>query len=191
MTAMKPDPVLRFTSRLLGLPRRGKQGVVILVDILASWVALWLAFTLRLEVWHWPSVQQLWVYAVSPLLFLPVFVRFGLYRAIFRYTGLATMQTLLKAAVVYGLLFLGVVLVTFPVRRASVRRRAAANLVSRCWSATRGHGPASGSIVALERELRQRLLIYGAGSAGAQTAAAVANAGEFELLGFVDDDVTR
>jgi hypothetical protein len=33
--------------------------------------------------------------------FVPVFVRFGLYRAIFRYTGLATMQTLLKAAVVW------------------------------------------------------------------------------------------
>ena len=34
-------------------------------------------------------------------------------------------------------------------------------------------------------------MIYGAGSAGAQTAAAVANAGEFELLGFIDNDVTK
>ena len=46
--------------------------------------------------------------------FVPIFVRFGLYRAIFRYTGLATMQTLLKAAVVYGVILLALVLVTFP-----------------------------------------------------------------------------
>jgi FlaA1/EpsC-like NDP-sugar epimerase len=38
------------------------------------------------------------------------------------------------------------------------------------------------------RDRRHRLLIYGAGAAGAQTAAAIANGGEFELLGFVDDD---
>jgi len=190
MTAKKPDPALRVTSRLLGLPRRGKQGVVILVDILASWVALWLAFTLRLEVWHWPSAQQLWVYAVSPLLFLPVFVRFGLYRAIFRYTGLATMQTLLTASVVYGLLFLGVVLATFPFgvpRSVGVLQPILfLGLVSnsRAWARfwlNRG----------ARSELRQRLLIYGAGSAGAQTAAAVANGSEFELLGFVDNDSSK
>ena len=39
--------------------------------------------------------------------------------------------------------------------------------------------------------LRHRLLIYGAGDAGAQTAAAVSNGGEFELLGFVDDDAAK
>src|SRR5512134_590942 len=90
-----------LTKRLLALPRRSKQMVVIAGDVLAAWLSLWLAFTLRLEVWHWPSVQQLWIYAASPLLFIPIFVRFGLYRAIFRYTGLATMQTLLKAAAIY------------------------------------------------------------------------------------------
>ena len=153
-------------------------------------MALWLAFTLRLEVWHWPSAQQLWVYAVSPLLFLPVFVRFGLYRAIFRYTGLATMQTLLTASVVYGLLFLGVVLATFPFgvpRSVGVLQPILfLGLVSnsRAWARfwlNRG----------ARSELRQRLLIYGAGSAGAQTAAAVANGSEFELLGFVDNDSSK
>src|SRR5512134_2638027 len=95
-----------LTKRLLALPRRSKQLVVIAVDVLAAWVALWLAFTLRLEIWHVPTRQQLWVYTAVPLIFVPVFVRFGLYRAIFRYTGLATMQTLLKAAVVYGSILL-------------------------------------------------------------------------------------
>ena len=52
-------------------------------------------------------------------------------------------------------------------------------------------GRASGSIARLDTKIRHRLLIYGAGSAGAQTAAAVANGGEFELLGFIDDDAAK
>ena len=85
-------------KKLLALPRRGKQALVMVVDVLAAWLAMWLAFTLRLEVWHWPTWQQVWIYVAAPLIFLPLFIRFGLYRAIFRYTGLATMQTLLRAA---------------------------------------------------------------------------------------------
>ena len=136
------------------------------------------------------NVQQLWIYVAAPAIFLPVFVRFGLYRAIFRYTGLATMQTLLKAAVVYGVLLLALVLLTFPagVPRSVGVLQPILFLVlvsnSRAWARfwlNRGS----------QRDLRHRLLIYGAGDAGAQTAAAVANAGEFELLGFVDDDATK
>ncbi len=159
-------------------------------DVLAAWLAMWLAFTLRLEVWHVPTLQQLWVYAASPLIFLPLFIHFGLYRAIFRYTGLATMQTLLKAAAIYGVLLLGVVLLTFP---ASVPRSIGvlqpivfllfvsnSRAWARFWLNRR-----------TQHDFRHRLVIYGAGSAGAQTAAAVANAGEFELLGFVDDDASK
>lgn len=179
-----------MVARLLGLPRRAKQAVVMAVDVLAAWLAMWLAFTLRLEVWHVPTLHQLWVYAAAPLIFLPLFIHFGLYRAIFRYTGLATMQTLLKAAAIYGALLLGVVLLTFP---ASVPRSigvlqpivfllfvSTSRAWARFWLNRR-----------TQHDLRHRLVIYGAGSAGAQTAAAVADAGEFELLGFVDDDASK
>ena len=99
---------------LLNLPRRAKQTVVLVSDVVAAWAAMWLAFTLRLEAFGLPNFQQLWIYLAAPALFLPVFIRFGLYRAIFRYTGLATMQMLLKAALVYGVLLLALVLLTFP-----------------------------------------------------------------------------
>ena len=179
-----------FAGRLLSLPRRGKQAIVIIGDVVAAWVAMWLAFTLRLEVWHFPTVQQLWVYFAAPFIFVPIFVRFGLYRAIFRYTGLATMQTLLKAATVYGCVLLALVLVTFPagVPRSVGLLQPILFLVavsnSRAWARFWLNKGA-------RRDRRQRLLIYGAGSAGAQTAAAIANGDEFELLGFVDDDASK
>ena len=179
-----------LTDRLLTFPRRIKQGVVIAADILAAWLAMWLAFTLRLEIWHLPTLEQLWIYVAAPAIFLPVFIRFGLYRAIFRYTGLATMQTLLKAALIYGVLLLTLVLLTFPagVPRSVGVLQPILFLVlvsnSRTWARFWLN---QGS----RRDSRHRLLIYGAGDAGAQTAAAIANGGEFELLGFVDDDATK
>ena len=126
--------------------------------------------------WHWPTLQQLWIYVAAPAVFVPVFIRFGLYRAIFRYTGLTTMQTLLKAAVVYGAVFLALVLLTLPPvcldRSECLQPILFLVLVStsRSWARfwlNRGS----------HRDLCHRLLIYGAGDAGAQTAAAVANAG--------------
>jgi FlaA1/EpsC-like NDP-sugar epimerase len=177
----------RIPQYLLALPRPAKQGLVILGDVIAAWAAMWVAFTLRLEVWHLPSWQQLWIYIASPLIFLPIFIRFGLYRAIFRYTGLATMQTLLRAAVIYGAALLALVLVTFPAhvpRSIGVLQPVLFLLLisnSRAWARFWLNKGARGS-------RKQRLLIYGAGSAGAQTAAAVANAGEFQLFGFLDDD---
>ena len=100
MKTKRPDNLL--AARLLALPRRGKQAIVVAVDVLMAWLAMWVAFTLRLEVWHVPTLQQSWIYVASPLIFLPLFIRFGLYRAIFRYTGLATMRTLLQASAIYG-----------------------------------------------------------------------------------------
>jgi len=181
---------MNLTATLLELPRSTKRKLVAAADVVAAWFALWLAFTLRLEVWHVPMLEQLWIYAAVPAIFIPVFARFGLYRAIFRYTDLGAIRTLLKAVIVYGSLLLALVLITFP---AGVPRSVAVLqpfvflvFVSnvRAW----GH-------VWLNRrvppESRHRLLIYGAGAAGAQTAAAVAQANEFELLGFIDDDVSK
>lgn len=189
--SMKPlSLTAALAARLLNWPRLWKQAAVMAFDVLAAWLAVWLAFTLRLEVWHLPSAQQLWIYAACPLIFLPLFVRFGLYRAIFRYTGLATMQTLLKASTIYGLLLLALVLLTFPagVPRSVGVLQPILFLVlvsnSRAWAR---FGLNRGT----QREARLRLLIYGAGSAGAQTAAAVASASEFDLIGFIDDDATK
>src|SRR4029450_12352705 len=104
----------KLVVRLLAMPRRGKQLVVIAGDLISGWLSLWMAFTLRLEVWHWPTAQQLWIYAAVPALFVPIFVRFGPYRAIFRYPRPPPLQPLLGAAPVYGLLLLVLVLATFP-----------------------------------------------------------------------------
>jgi len=179
-------------NRALGWPRAVKRLVVVALDIALAMAATWLAFTLRLDALHSPSGAQWWVYALTPALAVPIFIRFGLYRAIFRYTGQAALLATAQAVAVYGILFLGILLwqqwpgvprslgllqpLIFLLLVGSSRAMA------RFWLADFGRK---------QKKADARLLIFGAGTAGVQTAAALGVSGQFELLGFVDDDAGK
>ena len=90
---------------VLAWPRSVKRLVVVAVDIASALAATWLAFTLRLDTPHWPQGAQWVVYALCPILAVPVFMRHGLYRSIFRYTGMAAMIATAKAVAIYAALF--------------------------------------------------------------------------------------
>ena len=187
-------PALQTSANVvLGWPRAAKRVVVVGMDVGLSLLAMWLAFTLRLDALHRPSDAQWAVYAVAPLLSIPVFVRFGLYNAIFRYTGLEALLTLAKATALYGLMLL-VALALMQRAGLSVVPRslgilqplifllltAGTRAIARHWlDSLARRGPRGAS----------RLLIYGAGMAGAQMAAALTSARQpYALVGFVDDD---
>lgn len=149
-------------------------------------VAMWLAFTLRLDTIHWPSGLQWLVYVMGPALALPIFIRMGLYRAIFRYTGMAALITTGKAVALYGAILLSILLAAqwegVP-RSVGVLQPVilllmvgASRALGWFWLAGR------------PENATHRLLIYGAGNAGAQTAAAMQNMRQYRLMGFVDDD---
>ncbi len=178
--------------RLLAWPRFGKQVSVILLDVALALVATWLAFSLRLDTPHWPVDAQWRVYWLAPLLAVPVFIRFGLYRAIFRYTGLAALVTIALAVGLYGI---GLFAILLWQHWPSVPRSigvlqpivflllvGSSRALARFWLAGVGRNR-----VASEG----RLLIYGAGASGVQTAAAIANARQYVLVGFVDDDASK
>jgi FlaA1/EpsC-like NDP-sugar epimerase len=182
-----------MTARILSWPRATKQVTVLLLDVALALFSTWLAFGLRLDVWTWPVDSQWWVYVVAPMLAIPLFVRFGLYRAIFRYTGQAALNATAKAVLLYAVLL-------------------SAMLLSQQWQGVpRTLGVLQPLIflmlVGLSRAMARfwlaglpmlgtghqvgRLLIYGAGTAGVQTATALQVSGQFKLLGFVDDDAYK
>ena len=55
-------------NRILGWSRAAKRMVVVAMDICLGVIAMWLAFTLRLETPHWPSGMQWLAYALAPAL---------------------------------------------------------------------------------------------------------------------------
>lgn len=175
-------------ARILAWPRTVKGLTVMAVDVGLSIIATWLAFSLRLDVLHWPQGLQWRVYLLAPLLAIPVFIRFGLYRAIFRYTGQAAMLATARAAVAYGALLFAL-LVTLAWQGVP---RSLGILQPVLFLLLVGTSRATARFWLADRAQRAhpygRLMIYGAGMAGVQTAAAMGISGQFKLLGFIDDD---
>ena len=93
-------------ATLLHMPRAAKRLSAVLVDIALCALTVWLALCLRLE--HWVQLTPSHVLAImgAVLIALPLFIRFGLYRAIFRYTGIQALLTTGKAVAIYGAVLL-------------------------------------------------------------------------------------
>jgi FlaA1/EpsC-like NDP-sugar epimerase len=184
--------LIRPATVLLALPRSGKRFVVIMLDLLIALLTVWFAFYLRIDQISMPQHQEVYVYLLAPLLALPIFINFGLYRAIFRYTGMVAMATLVKAVGIYAVLFFATLLFF---KWEGVPRSVGliqpllflllvggSRAIARFWLA---------GLSGKSRHSEGRLLIYGAGEAGVQTASALAMNRHFFLLGFVDDDNSK
>ena len=180
---------------MIAIPRYAKQLLVTSVDTLLCLLSVWASFYLRLGEFQAFSIVSttpvLITSAASVALAVPIFVLCGLYRAIFRYSGMPAMMTMARAMLIYGICFsaiftfmgvqgiprtIGLIqpIVVFLLVGAS---RAAA----RVWL---------GGLYQLENKKSSlpKVLIYGAGSAGRQLASGMANSHEMRVLGFLDDD---
>ncbi|ASU40565.1 polysaccharide biosynthesis protein [Herbaspirillum sp. meg3] len=155
-----------------------------------SVVATWSAFSLRLDILHWPQGYQWHVYQMAPLIAVPIFIRLGLYRAVFRYTGLSAMIAIAKAVAIYGLtLFTLLFWLALPDVPRSVGLLQPLLLLIMVGSSRAFARFWLNHIVANQRDRKDsRLLIYGAGGAGAQIASALTQRHQSILIGFLDDD---
>ena len=176
-------------NKVLTWSRSTKRLVVVALDIALALLATWFAFSLRLDTLHRPTDNQWLVYALAPVLAVPIFIRFGLYRAIFRYTGQAALIATAKAISAYGLMLLCILLWQ---RWALVPRSvgilqpllflilvAGSRATARFWLISTAH---------TQQNPEGRLLIYGAGTAGVQTATALDISGQYTLVGFLTED---
>lgn len=179
-------------TRSLMWPRYVKVLTVMLVDAIISVVATWLAFSLRLDGPYVPTGFAGRVFALALVIQLASFLYFRLYQVVFRYMSLRALLTTAKAAAVHGAVLFGVlVLLRLPEIPRSLGLIQPL-IVLILVAASRGLAGRVLGNESLQDTLapvrRSRLLIYGAGAAGVQTAAAIANSRSFRLVGFVDDD---
>ena len=175
--------------KLLAWPRWAKRLAVIALDVLLAVSATWLAYSFRFDCFPKPTHYQWLVYGIAPIVAIPIFIRFGLYRAIFRYTGQAALLATGKAVVLYALILSGLLMwQQWPMVPRSLGLLqplvflvlvGASRAFARFWLA---------EMDAKARGSAGRLLIYGAGNVWAQTAAALGIARQYQLIGFVDDD---
>lgn len=93
-------------TKLLGMKRKHKRLLQVFTDVLLVWLALWLAFVVRLGIDELvnPLGEHLWLFIAAPLVSIPLFIRFGMYRAVMRYLGNDALWAITKAVTLSALL---------------------------------------------------------------------------------------
>ncbi|WP_041672289.1 polysaccharide biosynthesis protein [Rhizobium leguminosarum] len=184
-------PMQALVAPLLAMPRVAKRALALLVDSSFCILTIWLAYCFRLNEWTvLTGVQWLPVF-VSLCMALPIFIVMGMYRAIFRYANLAAFITVLKAIAIYGFAFMTIftaLSVPGVPRTVGILQPfllligiGLSRLGIRYWL-----GDAYQRI--LHKNMLAKVLIYGAGKAGRQLAAALTNSAELNVVGYLDDD---
>jgi FlaA1/EpsC-like NDP-sugar epimerase len=188
-------------DRLLSLPRRYKRLLQVLTDVVLVWLALWLAFVVRLGSFSKvePFSGHAWLFVTAPLIAIPIFIRIGMYRAVMRYLGNDALLAIAKAVTLSSLL-LALIIYWYRGAPAIVPRSLVFNYwwlslillgglrlllrqyVLGDWYSVRLINPLS------RQDGLPRVAIYGAGSAGNQLAAALRAGRSMRPVAFIDDD---
>lgn len=189
-------------SYLLNMSRRQKRAIQVITDIALVWLALWLAFVVRLGIDDMinPVTAHVWLFVAAPLVAIPLFIRFGMYRAVMRYFGNDALIAIIKA-VSLSALILAVVVYWYSNHDNVVPRSIIFNywwlslimlgglrLAMRQyflgdWFAAAQHVPFTSRDDGLPR-----VAIYGAGAAGNQLVAALRMGRLMRPVAFIDDD---
>ncbi|WP_160003270.1 nucleoside-diphosphate sugar epimerase/dehydratase [Rhizobium sp. 18055] len=181
----------RYVGQVLALPRPAKRLIALLFDACLCILTVWFAFCFRFNDWYALSGVQFLTIPVSLLIALPLFITFGLYRAIFRFMGWAAFSTVIKCVVIYGLVYMVIFTIisvpTIPrtvgilqpmllLLAVGLSRFVARYFLYDAYSEILGEGA------------QIRTLVYGAGSQGRQLVSALGHSAEFKVVGFLDDD---
>ena len=194
----------KIRAYLVGLPRRQKRVLQLITDVLVVWFALWMAFVVRLGVDEMinPVAMHLWLFICAPVVAIPLFIRFGMYRAVMRYFGNDALIAIIKAVSLSSLI-LGVVVYWYSNHQNVVPRSIIFNywwlsliMVGGLrlgmrqyflgdWFAAAQHVPFTNREDGLPR-----VAIYGAGAAGNQLVAALRMGRVMRPVAFIDDDAS-
>ncbi|TWD99214.1 FlaA1/EpsC-like NDP-sugar epimerase [Pseudomonas sp. AG1028] len=189
-------------TRLVRLRRRQKRLIQVAIDVMLVWAALWLAFLVRLGDFDeiYPFDGHLWLFALAPLISIPLFIRFGMYRAVMRYFGTEALIAITKA-VSLSALILALAIYWHQDARAVIPRSMVFNywwlsimLIGGLRLAMRqffmGHWFAAGQPFKFSSRDAgaPAVAIYGAGSAGNQLAASLRMGRSMRPVAFIDDD---
>ncbi|AZF04448.1 nucleoside-diphosphate sugar epimerase/dehydratase [Pseudomonas sp. R5-89-07] len=187
---------------LLSLSRRKKRVLQVVADITLVWVALWMAFVVRLGIDEMinPVRIHLWLFVCAPIVAIPLFIRFGMYRAVMRYFGNDALIAIIKAVSLSALILAFVVywysnhenvvprsiifnywwlsLIMIGGMRLGMRQYFLGD-----WFAAVQHVPFTSRDNGLSK-----VAIYGAGAAGNQLVAALRMGRVMRPVAFIDDD---
>ena len=188
-----PMPANRFRNWLLTLPRWAKSVLLIGNDFFLLALALWLAYSLRLNTLYLPpDLQTALLFAAAPVIGIATFYYRGLYRLVTRYiTQEAAGRiyvTVALAVLLWVLLILMLGITGVPRSVVVIYGLIAAAFIrlSRYYAGWVLQAMPHATPAKLDP--RTKVAIYGAGDSGTQLRQALSGSTHYKPVAFVDDD---
>ena len=184
--------IREISNNILSLNRYSKRTIVIVTDIALCVLCTWFAFILRLEEFILIKDLNFYPALISIIFVIPIFWLFGLYRTIFRYTGLSIIFTISASIFAYSILYflvisvysiqnvprsIGIIQPILLFVTVITSRLSAKFFLINIFS------------IKTKYNKKKNVLIYGAGNSGRQLLIALENSPEFNVVGFLDDDI--
>jgi len=158
---------------------------MLVADVIAIPAALWSAMFLRFGAPHAPSPEMSWLYAAAVLSTVPVFIKVGLYRAVIRFLGI---QIVAAISIGVGLSAALLALGNHFILKAGIPDEVFVIYFFLALIYVGASRFGARELLRLTAIRKERVIIYGAGSAGAQLCSSLAAGGQFRPVALVDDN---
>ena len=177
-------------NKVKQLTRREKQSLMIGVDIILLPFALCISLSLRLSN-LWPVHYWLlnwWMLLLIPILSIPLFIHYGLYRAVLKYMGyqviIATVKAVTLASLCLGTLMMFVRDMYFPRSTIMIYWFVSILMIIASRYIMK-------AILYLQEPNKKPIGLYGAGEAGSQVIDNLRSSSEYVPVALFDDDNTK
>ena len=173
-------------NALVNLSRFQKQLVLLFFDSVALVSILLTSFTIRLGYFYVPEGDLVWMVLAAPIVAIPIFFRFGLYRAIIRYIGFKALWSIIQAVTLYALVWgvMGFMTAVEGMPRSVILINWLLAVIVIGGSRMVGRWLLS----ELQNNQTINVIVYGAGSAGRQLSIALTQSSEYNTAAFIDDN---
>ncbi len=183
---------MTLIKKIEELKRVSKITIILIIDIFSSIFATACSFIFRLDIENifFDNLNLIVPFILSLFLFIPIFFILRIYKSIFRYFDLRNLKNLFLAVLIYSIPYF-LYIYFFPLN--GVPRSIGLIqpiiffvilFINRMLLITIYDGLGKNND-------NKNILIYGAGEAGVQVSKLIANTKNYNIIGFIDDDILK
>ena len=189
-------------NKIKDISRYKKQTIMLIVDCVLLIGILFASYSIRLDYWYFPKDDTIRLILAAPIIGIPVFIKLGMYQLVIRHISLKALLSLVNAVTLYALiwgLFSFLSQADFAkakgfdvgiIPRSVIIINWLLAIIVICGSRVVAKFFLNYEFISKSGNFngKNRVLIYGAGSAGVQLSSALNNSSEFNPVGFIDDN---
>jgi len=174
--------------KLSSLPRLTKSLIIVITDLLIVICVILISYFIRLGYFYWPDDANFVAIFGAPLIAIPIFFTFGLYRSVVRYIGFKALFSIVQAVTLYAVIW-GLIDFMFISVEGTPRSVVLINWMLAIISIG-GVRIIARWLFSLDNSSKSNVIIYGAGTTGFQLSESLKASNEFYHVAYIDDNVS-